>query len=309
LILLFAAAIMRSPILFRQTLFLLVALTTMQARAELSQKQVTKLITRTAGLELPSKAVRVGKIRQLGSDVAETTADVELIFRLMQNGSGHWFVSEIRTGQDKWEQLEIIARAARVELPTGNCDGADLSMGATVTDPSVKRVRCLIASLLGVHLPSDAVRIKDVSSLGLPLGTQASAIAIALVRVDVRLGKDSRGWHVAEVRCGSPSWINLETVLPAIDLVKRTVATDELNEIAHALEAFRRERGFFVVSDKQPVLINHLSPHYLARVIRLDPWHNPYRYQGERDRFSVSSDGPDGKPNTPDDIVVTNPSR
>jgi hypothetical protein len=309
LILLFAASIMRSPILFRHTLFLLVAFTAMQAHAELSQKQVKKLITRTAGMELPSTAVRVGKIRQLGPDVAETTAEIELVFRLVQNGSGHWLVSEIRTGQDKWEQVEIIARAARFELPTNDCDAPDLSKGTTGTAPSVKRVRCLIASLLGVHLPSDAVRIKEVSGLDLPLGTQTSALAVALVQVDVRLGKDARGWHVAEVRSGNPSWINLETVLPAVDLVKRTVATDELNAIAHALEVFRQERGYFVVSDKHPVLIDYLSPHYLARVIRLDPWHNPYHYLGERDRFSVRSAGPDGKPNTADDIVVTNPSR
>ena len=300
---------MRSPILFRLTLFLLVAFTTMQARAELSQKQVRKLISRTAGLELPSKAVRVGKIRQLSPAVAETTTEIEMVFRLMQNGLGHWHVSEIRTGQDKWEQLEIIARAARFELPAGDCDAPDLFTRSTATEPSVKRVRCLIASLFGVSLPSDAVRIKEVSTLDLPLGTQTSALAVALVQVDVRLGKDARGWHVAEVRGGNPGWINPETILAAVNLEKRTVATDELNAIAHALEAFHQERGFFVVSDKQAVLIDHLSPRYLARVIRFDPWHNPYHYQGERDRFSLRSAGPDGKPNTADDIVVTNPSR
>ena len=176
----------------------------MQARAELSQKQVRKLITRTAGLELPSKAVRVGKIRQLGPAAAETTAEIEMVFRLVQNGPGHWLVSEIRTGQDKWEQLEIIARAARFELPTGDCDAPDLFTRAAAADPSVKRVRCLIASLFGVSLPSDAVRIKEVSSLDLPFGTQTSALAVALVQVDVRLGKDARGWHVAEVRGGNP---------------------------------------------------------------------------------------------------------
>ena len=299
---------MRSPILFRLTLFLLVAFTTMQARADLSQKQVRKLISRTAGLELPSKAVKVGKISQLGPAIAETQAEIEMVFRLMQNGLGHWQVSEIRTGQDKWEQLEIIARAARFELQAGDCDAPDLFTRAAATEPSVKRVRCLIASLFGVSLPSDAVRIKEVSTLDLPLGTQTSALAVALVQVDVRLGKDARGWHVVEVRSGTPGWINLEAILAAVNLEKRTVATDELNAMAHALEAFHKERGFFVVSDKHPVLIDHLSPHYLARVIRFDPWHNPYHYQGERDRFSVRSAGPDGKPNTADDIVVTNPS-
>jgi hypothetical protein len=55
------------------------------------------------------------------------------------------------------------------------------------------------------------------------------------------------------------------------------------------------------------VLIDHLSPHYLARVIRVDPWHRPYQYDGQQDRYSLRSFGPDGKPNTPDDIVVSGP--
>jgi hypothetical protein len=79
--------------------------------------------------------------------------------------------------------------------------------------------------------------------------------------------------------------------------------------IAKALEKFHRERGFYVISDSQAVAIDHLSPRYLAYVIRLDPWHQPYKYQGERDRFTLSSAGPDGKPDTPDDIQVLSPAR
>jgi hypothetical protein len=71
------------------------------------------------------------------------------------------------------------------------------------------------------------------------------------------------------------------------------------------LEKFRAERGFYVASDEQRVLIDHLSPRYLRRVIRVDPWHRLYQYQGERDRFSLRSDGPDGKQNTADDVVIS----
>ncbi len=88
---------------------------------------------------------------------------------------------------------------------------------------------------------------------------------------------------------------------------KRSTATDELSTIAKALGDFRRERGSYVVSDSESVLIDHLSPHYLLRVIRVDPWHRPYRYEGQPDHYSLRSLGPDGKPNTPDDIVVTGP--
>ncbi len=74
--------------------------------------------------------------------------------------------------------------------------------------------------------------------------------------------------------------------------------------IARALEKFRKERGFYVVSDSEAVAIDHLSPRYLARVIRVDPWHQPYKYLGERDHFVLRSTGPDAKDNTPDDIEL-----
>lgn len=77
--------------------------------------------------------------------------------------------------------------------------------------------------------------------------------------------------------------------------------------IAKALGDYRRDRGYFVVADKESVLIDHLSPKYLIRVIRVDPWHRPYQYDGQQAHYSLRSLGPDGKPNTPDDIVVSGP--
>jgi hypothetical protein len=74
--------------------------------------------------------------------------------------------------------------------------------------------------------------------------------------------------------------------------------------IGGALEKFRKDRGFFVVSDSHSVAVDYLSPRYLPRVIRLDPWHQPYKYRGERDRFTLRSAGPDGKEDTPDDIQI-----
>ena len=85
------------------------------------------------------------------------------------------------------------------------------------------------------------------------------------------------------------------------------MAANELLTVAKALGDFRRDRGYFVVSKSESVLIDHLSPRYLARVIRTDPWHRPYHYEGQQDRYSLRSAGPDGKTNTEDDIVVSGP--
>ncbi len=242
-----------------------------------------------------------------GAATAETTARLEIAFRLTQKADGYWRLSEIRTGQDHWDDLEVIALATKFELPSGNCEAPNqLSRSAGDSGVSVKRARCLVAGLFGVTLPSDTVRIKEVSSLGLPIGSQPSALAVALVQVDFRLGKDASGWHVAEFKTGNRPWTTLTAVPAAIDTVKRSLANDELTAMARALDAFRKDRGFFVISDKQAVLIDNLSPRYLIRVTRFDPWHRPYEYQGERDRFTIRSIGPDAKPNTGDDVVVSN---
>jgi hypothetical protein len=301
---------MRGPSLLRNALLVLLALTATQARAELSEKQARKLIQQMAGLQLPSKAVRVGKIKAISPSVAETNAEIELVFRLTQNQEGYWRVSEIRAGSDKWENLDVIARANKFELPAATCDAVDPSIRKTnLNDPGVKRARCLIANLFGVSTPSDAVRIREVSSLGMPLGSEPSALVVARVQMDFRLAKVSQGWHVTEFRSGNRDWLSLDSVPTEVDLIKRTMAAEDLNTIAQALNAFRRDRGHFVVSDKHPVLIDQLSPQYLVRILRLDPWHNPYNYQGESDHFLLSSAGPDGKLNTSDDITVTDQSR
>jgi hypothetical protein len=53
-------------------------------------------------------------------------------------------------------------------------------------------------------------------------------------------------------------------------------------------------------------LVDHLNPRYLARIIRVDPWHQPYLYEGTQTTFTLRSAGADGKENTPDDIVKQN---
>jgi hypothetical protein len=61
--------------------------------------------------------------------------------------------------------------------------------------------------------------------------------------------------------------------------------------IATALESFRRERGAYPESKTQAALIDNLNPRYLKRVVRIDPWHQPYEYEGSRTSFVLRSAG------------------
>ena len=167
-------------------------------------------------------------------------------------------------------------------------------------DLTPKEARKLIARMAGIQLPSDAVRIKDVSSLG------NSATVVAQVETAFRFDKGSDGkWRVAEIRTGDRRWEDVDTLVKALNSEKAARARAELQSIATALESYRREHGYYLESKTEAGLIDNLNPRYLSTVIRVDPWHQPYEYEGTRSSFVLRSNGPDGKPNTSDDVVIT----
>jgi hypothetical protein len=278
-----------------------------QAHADLSQSNARKLIQTMGGWSLPGSAVRIQSFRSNSAEAAEVSAEIQAVFRL-RSREGLWELREIRTGPDRWERLDVIARAVGAELPQSECDApAQFTNIKSPSELTNKRARCLVAELLGIQLPSDDVRIREVSAFGLSLGAESSALVTALVQVDFRFAREARRWRVTEFKSGKRDWVSVAGIPAAMDQVKRTEAANELLTVAKALGDFRRDRGYFVVSKSESVLIDHLSPRYLARVIRIDPWHRPYHYEGQQDRYSLRSAGPDGKANTTDDIVVSGP--
>ena len=287
--------------------FLFALIIPIHARADLSQKQARKVIQTMAGWSLPSDDVRIRSVRSSGTESAEVTAEIEAVFRLRLY-EGQWQLREIRTAPDRWERLEFIARAVNAEIPVGECGAPrEFARSKSATELTNKRARCLVAALFGVTLPSDEVRIKEISLFGLSLGAESAALVTALVQTDFRLAQDASGWRVTEFKSGARDWVNVRDLPAAIDQAKTSTAREDVLTLEEALKQYRDERGIFVVSKNESVLIDHLSPKYLTRVIRFDPWHRPYQYHGEIHYYNISSLGPDGKPRTPDDIAVSGP--
>src|SRR6185369_10571798 len=81
-----------------------------EVRAEISQKDARRALQNMLGWSLPSDAVHINSIRSSGENV-DVSAEIQTVFRLRLN-EGHWQLREIRTASDRWEQLEVIARAA-----------------------------------------------------------------------------------------------------------------------------------------------------------------------------------------------------
>jgi type II secretion system (T2SS) protein G len=167
-------------------------------------------------------------------------------------------------------------------------------------DLTPREARKVIARMAGIELPSDAVRIKDISPMG------NSAVVVAQVETAFRLAKGDDGkWRVAQIRTGDRKWEDVDLLVRSLNSEKSARARSEMETVATALKSFQRERGTFVVSDSMTVLIDHLNPDYLTTIIRVDPWHQPYQYEGNRSGFTLRSTGADGQPNTGDDIVVS----
>ena len=276
------------------------------SRTNLTASQARKVLTRIPGFELKSGAIRVKSVSPNSAAAADVSAEVRLVFKFEKDKSGSWWVAEVRTGQDRWEPIDLIARALNTNMMGGVCTAPDPPLkGKLAIDPSVRRARCLLGGLLGLEVPSDALRIQAVVPMAIPMATQPSATVVAWVRVEARLTQAPGGWQVAELRTGNRDWFKLEPLIASLNQEKHKRARAELDMIAAALEKFRHDRGFYVVAEKQSTAIDYLSPRYLSRVIRIDPWNRPYLYMGQRDHFTLRSSGPDGKPDTPDDLVLS----
>ena len=179
--------------------------------------------------------------------------------------------------------------------------GAGFLMGRAraAGDLSPGEARRVIARMAGIQLPSDAVRVKDISTAG------SSTVVTAQVETAFRFVKGDNGkWRVAEIRTGDRRWEDVDMLEKALNAEKTSRARAEMESIATALESYRREHGAYLEAKSEAKLVDQLNPRYLARVIRVDPWHQPYEYEGARASFVLRSSGPDGKPNTSDDVTI-----
>ena len=276
----------------------------------LSEKDARRAIAAMPGFALNTGAVKVREISVVGIEPVTVVAEVTTAFRFEKVGEekgqveslvekiagtgavgSKWRAVEVRTGDRSWEALDSLASA--------------------LGDANVVRARAALANLVAKFetqqreqksvepITRGPLRIKLLSAMG------SSGVAEIGIEAVFRLARGAdRKWRVVEASAGEVSSGELSGVVAALDAQKSAQARADLKTMRDALEAFRVERGFYVVAADETVLMDHLSPRYIERIIRIDPWHRPYRYEGTRERFVLRSDGPDGKTGTLDDITA-----
>jgi hypothetical protein len=308
----------------------------------LSAKEARRAVAAAPRFALSTGAVKVKSVSPAGTSPVVVEADVRLAFRfervederVPQTGGvfkvKRWRAVEFRTGDRSWEEFDLLSSTAfapRLEAARGALEElvtefearqSKVGAGWNVTALDVEAEAGEAAAKKGEKkkrgeekkdkekkasvepLTRGPLTIKQLSLMG------SSAVAEVVVAATFGLERDARGrWRVAEVSAGGESSGDLEELWRAADARKTRRVSAEFAALAEALEAFRRERGFYVVARDSVVLFDHLSPRYAKRVVRLDPWHNPYRYVGTADSYTLGSDGPDGKTGTADDLTVS----
>ncbi|HEX7956278.1 MAG TPA: type II secretion system protein GspG [Pyrinomonadaceae bacterium] len=307
----------------------------------LKDKDARRVVAETPGFGLRTGAVKIKAVSPAGATPVNVEADVTLGVRfesvederVPQTGGvfkqKRWRAVEFRTGDRAWVVFDLVstpafaprleaARRALEELVTEFA--ARQAAAAKVKDDAAGAAEVGDAAAdekdkkkdkkrdkkqkeeekkAAEPLTRGALTVRQLSLMG------SSAVAEVVVASNFTLARDARGrWRVAEVSAGGESAGDLAALWLAADARKAERARADLAALAEALEAFRRERGFYVEARDTVVLIDHLSPRYAKRIVRLDPWHNPYRYEGAAARYTLASDGPDGKPHTADDVTL-----
>ncbi|HEX8502087.1 MAG TPA: type II secretion system protein GspG [Pyrinomonadaceae bacterium] len=280
----------------------------------LSAKDARKAVAAAPGFGLSTGAVKVKAVGPAGATPVPVEADVTLAVRLEQiedEGAPQtggifkqkrWRAVEFRTGDRSWEEFDLVSNAAFAP----RLEAARRALEEVVTEFAARQAAAAEGGSgeeqkkAAEPLTRGPLTIKLLSPMG------SSAVAEVVVAAAFSLSRDARGrWRAAEVSAGGESSGDLAALWLSADARKAERARADLASLSEALEAFRRERGTYVAARDSVVLLDHLSPRYARRVVRLDPWHNPYRYEGTPASYTLASDGPDGKPNTPDDVTLS----
>lgn len=284
----------------------------------LKEKAARDIVVAAPGFALSKGAVKVREVSPAGAEPVTVSADVTEAFRFAwvedeaatQNTGifkqKRWRAVEFRTGDRSWEEFDFLSAAlgaARVDAARRALEELVTEFAARQAESKKKKGGGAEGTAEGAEgkpdetLTRGPLTLKQLSPMG------SSAVAEIVVEATFRLSRDARGrWRVSEVFIGGESLGDPAAVVTSLDSQKSERARAEMREVGAALEAFRLERGFYVVAEDAAGLVDHLSPRHLKTIVRIDPWHRPYRYAGTREGFALSSDGPDGKPNTPDDV-------
>jgi hypothetical protein len=136
--------------------------------------------------------------------------------------------------------------------------------------------------------------------------TEVIAEATITLAFQFKRANPSAEWRIEAVRLGDRDWISLDELLAGINEGRRKATTNAMQKLADALEKFRTATGSLPNARDIVSLTDILHPRYMNELVREDGWGKPILYEVTgTSTVRFTSEGPDGRPGTADDIVVT----
>ena len=104
-------------------------------------------------------------------------------------------------------------------------------------------------------------------------------------------------WEIASVEQGGNSY-----TVEQLGEIAETMAL--MRKLSDALETFKAERGDYPLLDDLTGLGELVPDFYATEAGMQDTWGNALRYRHQGDDYTLTSSGPDGEPNSSDDILL-----
>ena len=172
------------------------------------------------------------------------------------------------------------------------CGGRSLNKNAA---------RNLIANSPITNFDKEDVYVESITQI-----SPSEALVETRLKAALRLEKVRGEWIIREVRLGDRPWEKLDDVLTALKAVQTEETRKMLETIATAVGQYRLKNGSLPTFRDYVTLSDKLYPDYLAQLIRNDAWNRPLAAQlVGMNTIRLTSAGPDGKFDTPDDIELT----
>ena len=181
-----------------------------------------------------------------------------------------------------------------VTLLTSACSGARLSSN---------EARKKIAAIGTSPLVPQAVEVRRIVSQS---DDQAIVEATVTLAFQFKRDKSNGEWRIEAVRLGDRDWMSLDELLAAVKEGRRRATLNSMQKLATGITNYRQQNGTFPNAADIVKLTDMLHPRYMPDLIRDDAWGHPIQYESTGSDFRLRSYGPDGAPNTSDDILVTN---
>lgn len=189
-----------------------------------------------------------------------------------------------------------------VALACGTRTAMRVPQGAPPAGLSVARIRELLQTVAGANLQKQQVEVKSISE-----GSGSdNTVVEARIETAFRFARTGGAWRVAEIRLGDRQWESIELIETAVRHEKERRTTVLLRRVADGLEAYRREKGQFVLTEDFAVLLDYLAPRYLSDPLRFDWWGTQFVYRGTAAGYQLLSAGADRKAGTKDDLIIEN---